>query len=287
MTHSRILTLLWLVLVSVPLASADEPASLAKSLTFHAGFDGGVDAGFALGDRRLHTASKLPPTDGKPGNHRKDAVIVPNGGRYGDALRFEKNGQGVIYFPAAKNIDWRPDDWSGTLSLWIKLTPEEDLQPGFADPIQITDKKWDDASFFFDFSKDEKPRHFRFGVFSDLKVWNPKNTPFEQIPVFDRPMIVVEKPPFRRDRWTHVVATWSHYNTGRDDAEARMYLDGKLHGRLKGKQTLGWDPEKTAILLGLSYIGDLDDLALFNRALSDEEVRTLSGLPGGVADLLK
>ncbi|RPI87632.1 MAG: LamG domain-containing protein, partial [Planctomycetaceae bacterium] len=259
--------------------------SLAKSLTFHAGFEGGFDAAFSAGDRRLHTASMLPPTDGQPGNRRQSAVIVAGGGRHGDALRFEKNAKEVVYYPAAKNFDWRPDDWSGTFCFWMKLTPEEDLQPGFADPIQITDKKWDDASFFFDFSKDENPRHFRLGVFSDLKVWNPKNTPWEQIPVAARPMVVVEKPPFRRDRWTHVAATWSHYNTGREDAEAAMYLDGKLQGKLKGRQTIGWDPDKTAILLGLSYIGDLDDLAVFNRALSSDEVKALFELPGGVADL--
>jgi len=269
------------------MAFAAEPASLRESLTLHAGFDGGFDAGFARGDKRIHTATTLMRTDGQPGQRRPEVVLVPNGGRHGDSLRFQKTSPLVIYYPAAKNIDWRPDDWSGTLSLWLKLSVPDELPPDYADPIQITDKKWDDASFFFDFSKDERPRHFRFGVFSDFKVWNPANTPWEKIAVKDRPMIVHENPPFQKTRWTHLVATWSHYNTGRPDAEARMYVDGQLHGTLKGKQTLSWDPDKTAIMLGIAYVGEFDELSLFDRALSAEEVRQLHELPTGVGALYR
>ena len=273
-----------IALLASPAWGADL-AELKSALSFHAGFDGSFDAAFARGDRRLHTATSLARIDGQPGNLRPDAVIVAGGGRHGDALRFGKNVPEVVYFPAAKNVEWRPDDWSGTVSLWLKLTPEEDLAPGYADPIQITDKKWDDASLFLDFSQDEKPRHFRLGVFSDLKVWNPKNTPWDRIPPSQRPMIVVEKPPFRRDRWVHVVATWKHFNCGRDDAQARLYLDGQLQGRLPGRQTVGWDPEKTAILLGLSFIGEMDELAIFDRDLTADEVTSLHELPRGVAEL--
>jgi len=267
------------------MAFAAEPAPLRESLTLHAGFDGGFDAGFARGDKRIHTATTLMRTDGQPGQRRPEVVLVPNGGRHGDSLRFQKTSPLVIYYPAAKNIDWRPDDWSGTLSLWLKLSVPDELPPDYADPIQITDKKWDDASFFFDFSKDERPRHFRFGVFSNFKVWNPTNTPWEKIAVKDRPMIVHENPPFQKTRWTHLVATWSHYNTGRPDAEARMYVDGQLHGTLKGRQTLSWDPDKTAIMLGIAYVGEFDELSLFDRALSAEEVRQLHELPAGVGSL--
>jgi len=39
------------------------------------------------------------------------------------------------------------------------------------------------------------------------------------------------------------------------------------------------------VRLGLSYVGLYDDLALFDRALTSEEVAALHGLEGGVAEL--
>ena len=83
---------------------------------------------------------------------------------------------------ATKTWATAPKDWSGTVSFWLRLDPDKDLEPGYADPIQITDKKWDDASFFVDFTKDDKPRHFRLGIYSDLKVWNPKGLNFDTMP---------------------------------------------------------------------------------------------------------
>ena len=41
------------------------------------------------------------------------------------------------------------------------------------------------------------------------------------------------------------------------------------------------------ILLGLHYIGLLDEFSCFNRALSPEEVKTVYEMKGGLASLLK
>jgi hypothetical protein len=38
-------------------------------------------------------------------------------------------------------------------------------------------------------------------------------------------------------------------------------------------------------VLGAAYVGHLDDLAVFDRALSDAEVRQLMALKNGVRDL--
>jgi hypothetical protein len=69
---------------------------------------------------------------------------------------------------------------------------------------------------------------------------------------------------------------------------ARLYLDGKARGELSPRrQSFTWDPEQNAIALGLSYIGLLDELSIFDRALSGDEVGTLYGLQKGVASLLR
>ena len=43
----------------------------------------------------------------------------------------------------------------------LKLDPETDLEPGFCDPLQITDKAYNDSAVWVDFPKDDIPRHFR------------------------------------------------------------------------------------------------------------------------------
>lgn len=271
--------------------SAADPdrESLRKALTFHASFDGQPDADFALGDKRVYTASSFNRTDSKPGLHRADVKIVKGQGKYGDALRFGKKDKGIVFFHADKNMGYRAKNWSGTVSFWLRLDPDKDLDPGYADPIQITDKKWDDAAFFVDFTKDDKPRHFRLGIYSDLKVWNPKGVNFDTMPTADKPFSnEVARPPFGADKWTHVLFTFSDLNTGRGDATGKLYLDGKFVADIRDRTlTFTWEPTKAVIMLALSYIGLFDDLAIFDRALTDEEVKYLYGLEGGVSALRK
>ena len=58
------------------------------------------------------------------------------------------------------------------------------------------------------FNKDGDPRDFRLGAFADLKVWNPEN---KEISEDQRPLFPVKAPPFAKDRWTHVLFTWSNF----------------------------------------------------------------------------
>jgi len=127
---------------------------------------------------------------------------------------------------------------------------------------------------------------FRLGVYADLDVWNPTKRRIQDIPAAERPLLTVDRPPFAKGKWTHVVFTWESFNTGRPDGVARLYLDGQPHGALTGRQqTFTWDPARSAITLGLNYVGLLDDLALFNRALTGAEVDALYRLERGVAAL--
>ena len=64
-----------------------------------------------------------------------------------------------------------------------------------------------------------------------------------------------------------------------------FYLNGEIQGRRKGREVLSWKRDRATIRLGWNYIGLMDDIALFNRALSQEEVRTLYQLPKGAASL--
>jgi hypothetical protein len=264
-------------------AAADTvPSSLQKSLTFHASFDHGPDADFGHGDRRLfHAPSMSKPRTDTPGLPANGVVSIAKGeGRTGDALRFHRKSTELVFFHGEKNFPHTKSNWSGTVSFWLRLNPDADLEPGFCDPIQITSKEWNDAAFWVDFSKDERPRHFRFGAFADRSVWDPDKRDYDALPANERPVIPVTAPSFSRDRWTHVVLTFAQFNTGKKDGTFSLYLDGKAQGTVTGwQQTLSWEPEKAIAMLGIGYTGLFDELSFFNRALTAEEVAALFALP--------
>src|SRR5262249_19579852 len=118
-------------------ATGDLKSTLAKSLVFHAPFDESFDATVAAGDKRAFTAEDFEQKNPKPGNSREDVKIKPGAGKYGGSLSFGTNAQQAFLYRGGKNMAYKKEDWSGTVSIWLKLTPETDLKPGFADPIQI------------------------------------------------------------------------------------------------------------------------------------------------------
>jgi len=265
-------------------------ADIRQALTFHAPFDGGPDGMHGAGDRKLYSAPSMSARqDAQPGLPASGEVRLARGeGRFGDALRFTVRKSPAVFFRAARNMTYATSDWNGTVSFWLSVDPETELSPGFCDPVQITPRAWNDAAFFVEFEKRPESIPFRLGVYADLKVWNPSNRRFADIPADERPLITVDKPPFARGKWTHVVFTFAGFNTRRSDGVARLYLDGRYQGELRGReQTFTWDPDAAAIGLGLGYIGLLDELSLFNRALSDPEVRALHELDRGVTALAR
>jgi len=54
---------------------------------------------------------------------------------------------------------------------------------------------------------------------------------------------------------------------------------------VRGKKRYSWDLAQAAVVLGINYVGLFDDLAVFSRALSPEEVAALGHLDGGVRSL--
>lgn len=264
--------------------------ALRAALTFHASFDGQTRAAHAAGDPALYWAPSMKQRqDAKAGlPDGGDVQLAAGAGRAGDALRFTKKGSPIVFFRAAGNMPYARSAWDGTVSFWLSVDPERDLQPGFCDPVQITPRAWNDAAFFVEFEKRPGSIPFRLGAYADLDVWNPTKRKFEEIPAAERPLVAVENPPFAGGKWTHVVFTFERFNTGRADGVATLYLDGEPRGALSARpQTYTWDPEQAVIALGLGYIGLLDELSIFNRALSAPEVRALYAMDGGAGALVR
>ena len=254
-------------------ASQRTTAELQKSIVFRASFDKDTSAEIGGGDKQIYTAESLERKESKAGLQTKAVRWERTDGPRAGALHFTTATKELIYFKGLKNLPYREKNFQGSVSFWMKLSPKEDLPKGYVDPLQITDKKWNDSSFFVDFDQTEE-RPFRLGVFSDYKFWNPTDRKFDDIPMKERPMVPVTKWPFDRKRWTHVAFTWKGFNTDKP-ASATLFLDGKSQGSLSTKQQFSWSPDKTVIMLGINYVGWLDDLVIFDRALAEPEVKIL------------
>jgi hypothetical protein len=146
------LSILATALTCTAFSAGAAEARLKEALTFHASFDEGVEADFGRGDLALYSAPNMKRRD------EAQAGLPPGGsvrlaaaeGRFGNALHFTRKSP-LLFFKAEKNLPYSKENWSGTVSLWLRVDPETELIPGYTDPIQITPRGWNDACFFVEF----------------------------------------------------------------------------------------------------------------------------------------
>jgi hypothetical protein len=265
-------------------AAGGQKPGLAEALTLHASFDKGLDADFARGDRTCYVVQGKDLNRAAP----TDAVrLGPDAGRFGGALHFTKKNDFRPAFTDYGILGYSDKGWNATVSVWLRLSPDEDLEPGYCDPVQIVGDDGKKGFIFLEWSKDEMPRYFRYAIRPLFNIWNPNNVQWADIPFDKRPMVQVERAPFSKDKWTHVVFTIENVNDKTKPQRGRLYINGQPQGAIENWDlTFGWDPSRVLLVLGASYVGHMDDLAVFNRVLTDAEVRELHGLKAGVGELV-
>ena len=260
---------------------------LKESLSFYSSFDAGTDAVVAGGDKRMYSVPNRKQRDSaRLGMHKAGVSIAAGKGRFGNALEYAEDSKGYIYYQSKGNMEYATQDWEGAISFWLSLDPALDLEPGYCDPIQITDSGYNDAGFWVDFTK-ENPRDFRLGVIGDRDSWNPNpEGPDNENPNFISQLGVVKEAPFQRGVWTHVVMNFIDLNT--DNGKAAIYINGEMKALRTGiKDPFTWELEKSNIYLGLSYIGLMDEVSIYNKHLSKEQIKALYALENGVQGLLE
>ena len=263
-------------------AAADDLQPLRTALTHHASFDGKLEADFSRGDRTLFASGGGASG---PAKETEAIKLAPSEGKFGGALHVVKKNPVRPYFKGPGVLDYKSSNWSGSVSIWLRLTPDEDLEPGYCDPVQIVGGDTKKGFIFLEWSKDEVPRHFRYAIRPLVEIWNPQNKDWGKMTDAERPMVKVERAPFARTKWTHAVFTFDRLNAGKAGV-GKLYLDGKLQGTIKDWDlTLGWEADKVQLVLAAAYVGHMDDLAVFNRALTDAEVRQVFALRNGIRDL--
>lgn len=255
--------------------AAPIPELLRKHVTFHASFDqgNGQEADVARGDRKIYNAPDYGKqfNEAKPGFGNADVEVEKGTGvNGGSALNFRSTNKQALFFRGDKHLVLG----GGTFSFWLRLDPARDLWPDYSDPLQLTDGAYNDRALWVDFSKDERPRWFRLGAFGSLKAWNGSNPQPDKNPVFNNRLIVVRNPPFTREEWTHVAITWSSLGTSKGTAS--LYVNGKLvPSPASVPEAFTWGAEKLAIRLGLNYTGRMDELAAFDRVLTEDEIASI------------
>jgi len=268
----------------IPTISFSQHEYLKDHILFYSSFDGNTTADIAVGDSLIYTAENYKKVAyAKIGLHNPDVVLAKNKGITGDALHFKKANTSAIFYKAYKNVGYHSKSWSGTVSFWLQLDPNKDLAPGYCDPICITDVRYNDAALWVDFT-DDTPREFRLGAMGDLEVWNPENKNDET--KWKKRTVTVKHPPFEKIKWTHITMVFSKVNTTKSTFE--LYLNGKFTGSIKNvNDPFTWEAEKGKIMLGLGYIGLMDELAIFDKSLNAEEVKSVYDLENGIKTLFE
>jgi hypothetical protein len=272
-------TLLALVIT----ASLPAQEALKSALVFHASFDTALDADFSTGSKACLIKKGKETV---PATFNEEVNLDVVGGKFGGCLHFPKKGVTRPQFSGVNVLGYNDKSWSTTVSAWLRLSPDEDLEPGYCDPVQVVGDDGKKGFIFLEWSKDEKPRFFRYAIRPLAHIWNPTNVQWSDIPFEKRPMVQVSKAPFHREVWTQVVFTIENVNAKEPKPRGSLFINGKLQGRIENWDlTFAWDPAQVALVLGASYVGRIDDLAVFSRALTDEEVGILHELPRGIASL--
>jgi hypothetical protein len=262
-------------------AWAGDAKGLLKAVTFYASFDDDVRGDVGGGKLTFDTRFNHPTEKGEfvyeKGFDAKAFRIAKSKGIAGGALEavdvLPRNGR--IFVPAKGNLAFAATGWAGAASMWCKTDPDKLLKTDFCEPVQITQKGATNGGLWFDFNN-VKPRGLRLGAFPAIPVGEKGAA--ESDPA--APMVRVPAIGWKADDWHHVVITWKNLDTGKADAIAALYIDGKLIGEVKNRAiAMAWDVDRAGVYVAVNYIGLIDELALFNRMLTGDEVMALHRQP--------
>lgn len=257
---------------------------LLLAVTLYASFDEDLRADRAGGVKTLSTRTTDPTDktkfhfqDGYPANVFRIAKGkgLAGGGAL-EALDVLPNN-GRIFFPAKDNIAFKKGGWGGTVSLWINTDPNTSLKTTFCDPVQITQKGANNGGIWCDFTALKPRRDMRMGIFPAVPEGKKGATEDDA----DAPLVRWPQVDFKAGDWHHLVISWKNFDTGKNDAVASWYVDGKHVGDVKDRPiAMDWDVEKAGIYIAVGFIGLLDEFAVFNRPLTPAEIETLHRQPG-------
>jgi hypothetical protein len=283
--------MVYAIMVAAALLSkaADEKTDLRKAVTLYASFDEEIGADFAGGERTIYRRYNHPKRKGEYvyGKGHDEAAFriargkgVAGGGALEAVDVLDNNGR--LFFLMTDNIGFKKTGWGGAFSVWINTDPNLRLKTPFCDPVQITQKGANNGGIWFDFNGARPKRDLRMGVFPAVPAGGKAISEDDAL----APMVRVPRVGFTSGEWHHVVVSWDHFDSGKANANATLYIDGKRIGSVKDRAiAMDWDVERGGIYVAVNYLGLLDEFAVFGRPLTPDEVALLQREPGVLAAL--
>jgi hypothetical protein len=272
------------ILIGATALPAQDRFDADRSMIFLSTFDSVTDVNLFGADEKggwIYTAESTERKNVLVQNRCKHVTIAENQGKLGDSLQFSKTSDQVLFYYASANLPRPRNNWAATVSFWLKPDLGE-IGPKACYPLQFSDGDWTHGGFFVRFPCMDKTV-FEFGAVSALDAAEEPVADVDDMPHGQVTLLNIEDAPLDRDRWTMVTLTLRGVNPNADeDSVASLYLNGKLAGEVKQPLRFVWmapgeaEPD-AAMFLGINYIGGMDDLRIYDKELSEKEVRMLPG----------
>jgi len=139
----------------------------------------------------------------------------------------------------------------------------------------------------FAYSENSFDATISFWMKADLTTPPPENKNYDKIPASKRPLIDAGNVKFSPDRWRHIVLVFKAINSSGKQSRCEFYIDGKKIGELDRSQKLTWNVKKAVIMLGIYFVGSMDDFAIFDSALTESQIVKVFKSPKSLKQLIK
>lgn len=269
--------------VMIDCAYAQDSSQVDSYLLFLSTFDDTTDVNLFGPDNDagwIYTAESTKRAKVLMNNRCPEVSIARDEGKIGDCLKFTEKAKDVLFYQASPNLASPRRNWSGTVSFWLKPDLER-LGAESCYPIQLSDGDWNHGGLFVRF-RGEHPSTFEFGTVSGGNAGQAVHCP-NGVGEDRRYVVSIKSTQFAKDKWTMVTFTFENVNPdGHDTSVAKAYVNGDLAGQIRQPLHFQWmDPDdlkagqNAAVFLGINYIGSIDDLRIYDRALSEPRIQML------------
>jgi hypothetical protein len=225
---------------------------LAPSLAFYASFEDGMDAAYARDDRRIYSAPSYDALGERgPWYWGQDVKLAYDSGISGHALSFTGGLTQALFYTGDANTPWAD---GGALSVWLHTGEFSGA------PVAVTGADPFAPAAAIDLSSDPMELAVRAVQGEGASVPPPGD-------------------------WIHVVISIAGAASG---GKVNVYLNGEESASFDlADPDRSWDAARSTIRLGVNYVGLIDEIATFDRALTPDEVRLLHETPNLPASLMR
>ena len=133
-----------------------------------------------------------------PAKPNEDVKLEADAGRFKGRCIFRRRGTPARRSRTEGCWDTTPRA-RASVSAWLRLNPDQDLEPGYCDPIQVVGNDSKKGYVFLEWSKDDRPRLFRYAILPLTHLWNPDNQPWAEMLPEKRPAVQVARAVLARE----------------------------------------------------------------------------------------